>query len=308
MLRSLLLYLSTKRQIGEALDRFDATKRSVRRFVAGESVKEALAAVQRLNDQALLSAITYLGENVATPKEAREAAEVYCLILDRIRERALRCTPSLKLTHMGLDLGKGICLENVERVLSSARNGGTLVWIDMESTAYTDVTLRIFRELRQRYDNVAAVIQASLRRSEADLRELIEVGVKVRLCKGAYKEPPDRAFHRKAQVDRNYARLMGMLLSDRAQMAGVYPAFATHDDRLIRLVIFQAKKLGIPKTAFEFQMLYGIRPDLHRTLPQQDVQLRILVPFGREWFGYFVRRLAERPANLTFFLGNLWRR
>jgi proline dehydrogenase len=196
-------------------------------------------------------------------------------------------------------------VEHLERVLERA--AGTLVWLDMESSAYTDRTLAVYRRLRARWKNVACVVQAYLRRTEADLRALIPGGATVRLCKGAYHEPVDRAFARKDEVDRSYARLAGRLLSPEAQAAGAYPAFATHDERLIRVITGQARALGIAPDRFEFQMLYGIRPDLHRVLADQGVRLRVLVPFGEDWYGYFVRRLAERPANLLFLLRNLRR-
>jgi proline dehydrogenase len=247
--------------------------------------------------------VTYLGENVTTPKAAGAATDTYCGLLDEIHRRGLRTTPSLKLTHLGLDLGDDVALENVARVLDQA--GSTLVWIDMEGSAYTERTLQIYRQLRARWSNVACVVQAYLYRTEVDLRSLIPGGVTVRLCKGAYREPPDLAHPRKDDVDRNYARLAGMLLSLDAQRAQAYPGFATHDERLQRVIIDETRALGISPERFEFQMLYGIRPDLHQTLGEAGVRLRVLVPFGEDWYGYFVRRLAERPANLIFLLKHL---
>jgi proline dehydrogenase len=308
VLRSLLLHLSTKPAIGETLDRFPASKRLVRRFVAGETVEDALAVLARLDAEGLESAVTYLGENVTTAKAARAAADTYCTLLDEIRRRRLRATPSLKLTHLGLDLDEAVVLENVERVLDRA--GDTVVWLDMEGSAYTDRTLAAYGRLRQRSANVAGVVQAYLYRTEADVKRLLEGpghALRVRLCKGAYREPPSIAFPRKADVDRNYARLAGLLLSPAAQRAGVHPAFATHDERLIRVLLEKSRELGIPPERFEFQMLYGIRPDLHGLLKAAGVRLRVLVPFGEDWYGYFVRRLAERPANLLFLAKNLVR-
>ncbi len=306
MLRSLLLRLATKPAIGRGLARVPISKRLVRRFVAGERAGDALDVLGRLDAEGLLSAVTYLGENVATAKAARAAADTYCDLLDEIHRMRLRATPSLKLTHLGLDLGEGIAIENVERVLDRA--GGTLIWLDMEGTAYTDRTLEMYRRLRARWRNVACVVQAYLYRTEKDLRALIRGGVTVRLCKGAYREPADRAYPRKDDVDRNYARLAGMLLSHDAQRAGTYPGFATHDERLIRIITAETRAHDIPPDRFEFQMLYGIRPDLHQTLGESGVRLRVLVPFGEDWYGYFVRRLAERPANLLFLLKHLARR
>lgn len=308
MIRRLLLYLSTKPALGRLLARFAFTKQVVRRFVAGETVAEALAVVERLNRSGLLSAVTYLGENVTTPKEARAAAETYLSLLEEIRRRGLSCVPSVKLTHLGLDLGTGLAVENLERLLDLAREHGTLVWIDMEGSVYTDRTLALYRDLRSRYANVACVIQAYLYRSAADIEDLIGRAATVRLCKGAYREPPEIAFPKKAQVDAHYERLMTRLLSPEVVAAGVYPGLATHDERLIERGLARAREQGIPPDRFEFQMLYGIRPDLHRTLQDRGARLRVLVSFGEEWYGFFVRRLAERPANLLFFLRHLFRR
>lgn len=308
MLRSLLLHLSTKPSLGRALERLPASRGLVRRFVAGEHVEDALAVLTRLDAEGLHSAVTYLGENVTTTKAARAAADTYCTLLDEIHRRRLRATPSLKLTHLGLDLGEEIALENVERVLDRA--AGTWIWFDMEGSAYTDRTLAFYRRVRRRWANVACVVQAYLYRTEADVKTLIAAPghpLRVRLCKGAYREPPHLAFPRKADVDRNYARLAGLLLSPSAHRAQVYPGFATHDERLIRVLLDKTRELGVAPDRFEFQMLYGIRPDLHATLRAGGIRLRVLVPFGEDWYGYFVRRLAERPANVLFLLKHVAR-
>jgi proline dehydrogenase len=305
VLRDTLLRLSTKPGIGRGLERFPISRRVVRRFVAGETPTQALDVLAGLEASGLLTAVTYLGENVATPKAAAAAADVYCHLIEEARRRRLRTTPSLKLTHLGLDLGEEIALQNVERVLERA--GDTWVWIDMEGSAYTDRTLAVYRRLRRRWRNVACVLQAYLHRTESDLRGLVPGGVRLRLCKGAYREPGDLAFPRKADVDRNYARLAGMLFSKEAQAAGAYAGFATHDERLIRVIADRAREFGLAPDRYEFQMLHGIRPELHQTLTDLGVRLRVLVPFGEDWYGYFVRRLAERPANLRFFLTQLAR-
>lgn len=306
MLRDALLRLSTRPAIGRRLERLPLCRGVVRRFVAGETAAEALAVVERLERAGLETAVTYLGENVESPKAAAAAADVYVDLLEEARRRGLRTTPSLKLTHLGLDLGEAVALGHVQRILDRA--GGTWVWLDMEGSAYTERTLGLYRRLRRRFPNVACVLQAYLRRTEADLRRLIVGGLRVRLCKGAYREPPGVAFPRKADVDRNYARLAGMLLSREAQAAGAYPAFATHDERLIRVIADRATEFGLPADRYEFQMLHGIRPDLDRALLATGARLRVLVPFGEDWYGYFVRRLAERPANLLFLLTQLARR
>ncbi len=302
MMRAALLALSARPGLGRALDRLPLTRRLVRRFVAGTELEDALTVIQRVNDGGLSTAVTYLGENVATEAAARAAAAAYLEILDQIKRRSLRCVPSLKLTHMGLDASEGACVENLRRILDRARDHGTVVWIDMEQTVYTDRTLRLYAELRREYPNVACVIQAYLRRSEEDVRRLIGLGATVRLCKGAYREPSSLAFADKAEVDRNYERLMDLLLAART-----YTGFATHDDRLIARVERRARELGTPRERFEIQMLYGIRGDLHGRIRAMGLALRLLVPYGEEWYGYFMRRLAERPANLLFLLKNLAR-
>lgn len=307
MLRPLLLRLSERRGVGRALDRFRLTRRLVRRFVAGTGADEAFAVIERVNSAGLLAAVTYLGENVRTPAEARAAADVYVALLDEIKRRNLACVPSLKLTHMGLDLSESLCLDNTRRIVERAQAAGATVWIDMESTAYTERTLALYARLARDFRRVACVIQAYLRRSEADVERLIGLGATVRLCKGAYHEPAALAFPTKRAVDANYARLMDRLLSPEAIGRGVYPAFATHDERLILRAWDQARTRGIPPDRFEIQMLYGIRGDLHAPIRREGLRLRLLVPFGEEWYGYFVRRLAERPANLVFLLKNLMR-
>ncbi|MBI4590167.1 MAG: proline dehydrogenase family protein [Candidatus Rokubacteria bacterium] len=307
MLRSVLLSLSGQPRLGRAMDRLPFTRRLVRRFVAGTAADDALAVIGRIQDAGLLSAITYLGENVGTEVDAQRAADVYVGLLDEIKRRNLRGVPSVKLTHLGLDLSEALCRENLARVLERAQAGATLCWIDMESSAYTDRTLALYEAVRPRYPNAACVIQAYLRRSEADIRRLIRLGATVRLCKGAYREPPRLAFPTKGEVDESYERLMDLLCSPEALAAGTYPAFATHDERLIARAARRARELHIPPEKFEIQMLYGIRQDLHVPLQRQGLRLRVLVPFGEEWYGYFMRRLAERPANLLFLLKHLFR-
>ncbi len=307
MLRAFLLYLSGKRHLGHRLDRLPMTRRLVRRFVAGTAADEAFAVIERLQDAGLLSAITYLGENVLTDADARRAADVYLSLLDEIKRRNLYCVPSLKLTHLGLDRSEALCRSNLEIVLDRAQATGQRTWIDMESSAYTDRTLALYESVRPRYPNAACVIQAYLRRSEDDVRRLVGMGATIRLCKGAYREPRHLAFPTKREVDEHYGRLLDLLLSPEALAAGAYPALATHDERLIARAARRAGDLRIPPEKFEIQMLYGIRQDLHARIRDQGLQLRVLVPFGEDWYSYFVRRLAERPANLLFLLKNLLR-
>jgi proline dehydrogenase len=306
-LRALLLALSTRPQIGAWMERLPATRRFVRRFVAGTTTEEALAVVADLNARDLWGAVTYLGENVATPAEAEQAAAVYVHLLEEIKRRRLVALPSLKLTHLGLDLGEAVCAGNLTRVLEQGRATGGRVWIDMESSAYTDRTLDLYARLRPRSEHIGCVLQAYLRRTPTDVERVITLGAMVRLCKGAYREPPTVAFPDKRDVDRAYAQLAERLLAPDALAGGVYTGFATHDERLIAHVRRRARERGIGADRFEIQMLYGIRPDLPGALRAQGLAVRVLVPYGEDWYGYFMRRLAERPANLLFLLRNLRR-
>ena len=283
------------------MDRLPAARRFVRRFVAGPALEDALGVAARLNADGVDAAITHLGENVATTEDAARAADAYLEMLDEIGRRRLRAVPSLKLTHLGLDLGEAVCRANLERVAARGLPSRTLVWIDMESSAYTDRTLDLYWRLHATYSNLACVVQSYLRRTAQDVERLIEIGVTVRLCKGAYREPPTIAFPDKRDVDGSYARLVDRLLSADALARGVYPAFATHDERLIGRAREQAKAGGVAADRYELQMLYGIRHDLHAPLRAAGIRLRVLIPYGEDWYGYFMRRLAERPANLAFF-------
>ncbi|HXG16680.1 MAG TPA: proline dehydrogenase family protein [Calidithermus sp.] len=304
-LRSALLALSTRPAIGARLERWPATRHLVRRFVAGRSADDALAVIERLNGAGIRGAVTYLGENVGTVAEAERAAQVYVDLLDEIKRRHLQALPSLKLTHLGLDLGEAVCLRHLRRVLDQARATGVWVWVDMESSAYTDRTLDLYARLRPDHPHLACVVQAYLRRTPADVERLIDLGAIVRLCKGAYREPPTVAYPDKRDVDAAYARLIDRLLAPDALARGVYTGFATHDERLIARVRQRAAEQPRAGGRFEIQMLYGIRADLHGQLLAQGLPLRVLVPFGEDWYGYFMRRLAERPANLAFLIRNL---
>ncbi len=288
--------------------RLPAARRFIRRFVAGERTEDALRVIAGLNAQGLVCAVTYLGENVTTPADAARAAGAYVDLLGEIERRRLAAVPSLKLTHLGLDLGEAVCRANLETVLARGRASSSLVWIDMESTAYTDRTLDLYARTRPSFANAACVVQAYLRRTQTDVERLIELGATVRLCKGAYREPRELAFPDKGQVDANYARLLDRFFADDAQARSVYVGVATHDERLIARARDGARARGIARERFEIQMLYGIRSDLHRRLAADGLRLRVLVPYGEDWYGYFMRRLAERPANLVFFLRHLFRR
>ena len=275
--------------------------------MAGREAGDALAAIASLEASGLASAVTCLGENVGTPADAERATATYLDLLDAIGRRTLRTIPSLKLTHLGLDLDEGLCVANLLRLAERAREVGTRVWIDMESSRYTERTLDLYARLRPAHANLACVVQAYLRRTPDDVERLIELGATVRLCKGAYREPPALAYPDKRDVDASYARLAERLLDADALARGVYPGFATHDERLQHHVRRLCAERGIAADRFEIQMLYGIRHDLHAPLRDAGVTLRVLVPFGEDWYGYFMRRLAERPANLLFFLKNVAR-
>ena len=307
MIRAVLLALSTRPAIGRFMERVPATRGLVRRFVAGTTADDALAVLERLNARGLMGAVTYLGENVATAEDAERATLTYLHLLDEIKRHNLDALPSLKLTHLGLDLGESLCVANLTAVLERARATGTRVWVDMESSAYTDRTLALYARLRPQHPHVACVVQAYLRRTPADVERLIDLGATIRLCKGAYREPASIAYPDKRDVDSAYARLIDRLLAPDATARGVYVGFATHDERLLAQVRAYGREPRVGRKRFEVQMLYGIRSELHAELTSEGLPVRVLVPFGEDWYGYFMRRLAERPANLLFFLRNLGR-
>ncbi len=281
-----------------------AARRFALRFVAGETLEQAVRAIAALNARGCKATLDHLGENICNADEARQAAASYIDILEAITRHRLDSNVSLKLTQMGLDIDEELCYQNVANICARARELNNFVRIDMESSAYTDRTLDIFRRLwhKDGFRNVGVVLQSYLYRTEADVREMNKLGARVRLCKGAYNEPSDVAFPRKEDVDTNYARLARLLIKE-----GNYPGIATHDERLIQHVKWYAAKKGIPASKFEFQMLYGVRRGLQLELVKQGYNMRVYVPYGKEWYPYFMRRLAERPANVVFVVGNLLR-
>lgn len=305
-MRAMLLKLSQNHTMQSAFSRYRWAQRAARRFIAGERLDEAIAVVRDLNARNILATLDHLGENTTTEREAIAAADEYLTILDTIAQTGVRSEISLKLTQMGLDISYELCLQNMRRIVERARMYHNFVCIDMESSAYTDRTLDLYEALRREgFDNVGPVIQAYLRRSARDVERLIEWGVKVRICKGAYQEPPSIAFPSKRDVDRNYIKLLEMFFSARAQEKGVYPAIATHDEKIIRWAIAYVREHNIPRDRFEFQMLYGIRRDLQLKLAQEGYRVRVYVSYGTHWYPYFMRRLAERPANVLFLVKNL---
>ena len=308
MLRALFISLSESRWLRRVAEKSALGQRISSRFVAGIQVEDALRVTQTLNRAGLSVSIDNLGENVTNPEEATYSAELYRQLLDAISARELNANVSLKLTHMGLDIDPGLAHENVNALVTQAASlrPRNFVRIDMEGSAYTQCTLDLVHELHRPKGNqgcVGAVIQSYLRRSEEDVSALLRDGIRIRLCKGAYKEPPEIAFQEKSEVDANYVKLTKILLK-----SGIYHGLATHDEKMIRAAQAFAIQEKIPRDAFEFQMLYGIRRDLQRSLVREGWRMRVYVPFGTEWYPYLMRRLAERPANVLFVARNLLRR
>ena len=302
MIRTLLLALSGSPRLARWVTRNGASRRMARRFVAGEELDDAVSAARACNQAGMKVSLDYLGENGASAGDARRACDAYLAIFDRVAREQLDANVSLKLTQLGLDLDERLCQELVGSILERAAAYGNFVRIDMEGSAYTPRTIELAKRMRAKSPAVGTVIQAYLYRSERDVEDLLRIGCRIRLCKGAYQEPAEIAFPKRADVDGNFVKLMQRLLS-----SGVYHGIATHDPRMIDATIDFAAKSGIAKEQFEFQMLYGIRGDLQRQLVRDGYRMRVYIPFGRDWFPYFMRRLAERPANLLFFLRNLFR-
>lgn len=274
----------------------------VRRFVAGETLDDAIEAVRMLNAQGMRVALDQLGENTATPEDAVAATDEAVHALERVRFAGVDAYMSIKLTQLGLDLGEHLVLDNARRLLERARALHNFICIDMEGSTYTARTLELYTLLREAYDNVGTVIQAYLYRSMADLRELVGIGAQIRLVKGAYNEPAHIAYRRKRDTDRNYVRLMEFLL-----VHGRYPALATHDPAIIEHARRFAQAQDIGSDRFEFQMLYGVRRDLQEELLRRGFNVRIYLPYGAQWYPYLTRRLAERPANLIAVAGSVVR-
>lgn len=308
-LRRLLLYLSHATWARQLITRLPLSERVALRFVAGENIDAAMTATRELNGRHMHVTLDYLGESVTNTFEAVDARDEILRLLDCIEENKLDANVSVKLSQLGLKIDERLALDNVRLIAERARKHNNRLRIDMEESAVVDVTLDIYHALRYDYglNNVGVVIQSYLYRSEEDVRQLIDEGAGVRLCKGAYAEPPHVAFPDKADTDANYVKLMKLLLSEEARRNGVYLGVATHDEDMIQATIDYAQQQGIGPDEFEFQMLYGVRRELQETLVQQGYQMRVYVPYGTAWYPYFVRRLAERPANLWFFISNFFR-
>lgn len=302
MLRSFLLYLSEKEAPKKILAGHSWGRRLAKRFIAGESLEDAVRAVRALNGEGFDATLDCLGESVRDNSAADEACRAYLGVLDRIAQEELRSHVSVKLTQLGLATDEALARRHLAALAERALQLRIFIRIDMESSAYTESTWRVFRELNAPRHVLGVVVQSYLRRSEKDVAELLKCGARIRLVKGAYQEPPEIAFPRKADVDRNFVKLMEMMLG-----SGEYHAIATHDGRMIRATLQFARARGLAPGSFEFQMLYGIRRQLQRDLLRQGHRVRVYVPYGRQWYAYFMRRLAERPANLIFLLRNFFR-
>ncbi len=300
MLRGALLLLSRLHWLRRWVENSPLARRLTRRFVAGKTLEEGLAVCARLNSEGILATLDHLGENVDSIEAGAGTRDSYVEALRQIGSLRLQSTISIKLTHFGLDLSEQQCLDYVDTVVSTAAQLGNSVEIDMESLNYVDATLRIVNTLHNRHGCVRAVIQAYLRRSQDDIRNLCRRRIPVRLCKGAYQEPPDVAFTGKKEVDANYRHLTRLLLREE-----VDPALATHDEKIIRDTLRLVSEIGLSPNQLEFQMLYGIRRGLQRELVEKGFRVRLYVPYGSSWYPYFMRRLAERPANLLLLAKNL---
>ena len=301
-MRTLLLFLARQERFKKFALNFRFFRATASRFVAGETLEDALQAVRQANQQNLLGILDLLGENTVTLKDADQAGREVTAVFDVLQNENVNCNMSVKLTQLGLALDAGVAAQNLLRIAKHARERENFVWVDMEESRYTESTLDIVRRAHEEAGNVGAVIQAYLYRSEQDVLDMTAKGIPIRLVKGAYLEPGNVAFHKKSQTDANFLKLMPLLLSGKAGHA-----IATHDESIIDATKDFARSRGISRDHFEFQMLYGIRRDLQRSLAEEGYRVRIYIPYGRQWYAYFMRRLAERPANVGFIVRNFFK-
>jgi proline dehydrogenase len=300
--RSALIWLSGQEGLKDFATRFKFFKKLTTRFVAGETIDEVIPYIREINAENCTASFDHLNESVDNPDEANKEVEEYLRILQQIEEKRVRSNVSIKLTQFGLELDPELAYKNARRVVVDAQQRGNFVRVDMEGSNVTQVTIDIFKRLRSEFDlnDVGIVLQSYLRRTYDDAKELVKLPARIRICKGAYSEPPEVAFPDKKDVDDNYVKVMQLLLS-----SGVYHGIATHDPKMIDATIDFATREGIGKEKFEFQMLYGIRRDLQRQLARDGFNMRVYVPYGKHWYPYFMRRLAERPANIWFVMKNV---
>ncbi|MCI0338183.1 MAG: proline dehydrogenase family protein [Acidobacteria bacterium] len=300
--RAALLYLSRQRSLKNFFIKFPGFSQVTHRFIAGENIDDAIRAILELNRQGITATFDHLGESTTSEAEAESDVREYLHVLERIEATGANSNISVKLTQLGLDIDREYCLKNTRRLVESAKRHDNFVRIDMEDSSKTDATLNIFKELYHEFGNVGIVLQAYLYRTEKDLDDVLAMGARVRLCKGAYQELETVAFPDKKDVDANFIKLMRKLLK-----SGIYHGIATHDERMIAATKDFARREGVSKEAFEFQMLYGVRRDLLLKLAREGYRVRAYVPYGEYWYPYFMRRLAERPANVWFVLRNLFK-
>ncbi len=300
ILRTTLLYLSRQQRLKTVVASLPGFKHLVRRFIAGEQIAEALAAVRELNRHGITATLDHLGESITSEAATQQEVQEYERALQQIAAAQVNSNVSVKLTQLGLEIGEELCACNTRRLVEAAAQHGNFVRIDMEDSTKTDITLRIFRHLRAEFENVGIVIQSYLYRSAQDIADVLAFGSRVRLCKGAYKEDGDVAFPLKSEVDANFVALMKQLL-----VSGVYHGIATHDDAMIAATKAFVARENLARDCFEFQMLFGIRRDLQVKLVEEGYRVRVYVPYGEAWYPYFMRRLAERPANIWFVVKNV---
>lgn len=321
MLRSFLIYLSKAGWAQRVITGWKLSRQIASRFVAGENIPDAIRAIQELNERGIAAALDQLGEHTTTVEEATQSTEAILTILDELDMSGVKSNVSIKLTQIGMGLDDSLCRENLTRILTRAKEYKNYVRIDMEDTPYTDTTIEHLNGLLEAGFNIRTVgltVQSYLYRTEADTRKLLEQGVRLRLVKGAYKEPPDKAYPKKADANANFDLLSKILidaalaakspkLSEDGRIPPV-PAIATHDEKRIAFARQYAEKIGLPKGGLEFQMLYGIRRDLQKQLAEEGYPVRVYVPFGTHWYPYLIRRMAELPANIWFFISNFFRK
>lgn len=318
MLRSFLIYLSKAAWAQNLVTSWGFAWRTASRFVAGTKLEDAMHVVRELNTRGINATLDHLGEHTNTPEEAQQATDDIFATLDALgADSVARSNVSIKLTQIGLGLDESLCAQHLERILARARKNKTFIRIDIEDTPFTDKTINLYYAMREKgYENVGAAVQSYLYRAEADTRRMAQDVTPMRVVKGAYKEPPDKAFPQKSDVDANFDLLTKILIDTSLAVQSKLsadgrtppiPAIASHDEKRIAFAKNYAEKVGLPKDGLEFQMLYGIRRDLQEQLAKEGYPVRVYVPFGTHWYPYFMRRLAERPANIWFFITNLFR-
>ena len=321
MLRSFLIYLSKAAWAQKWVTGWGVAWWAASRFVAGESIQDAIRVVRELNAKGITATLDQLGEHTSSVEEANISADAIVSVLQEINKAGVKSNVSIKLTQIGMGLDENICRQNLLRILNHAKQHGNFVRIDIEDTPYTDVTISIYQSVLERgftARQIGLAVQSYLYRAEQDVRSLLELGTRLRLVKGAYNEPADKAYPNKADTDANYDLLAKILIDGALKIESntlsedglipPIPAIASHDEKRIEFAKQYAEKVGLPKNAIEFQMLYGIRRDLQEQLARQGYPVRVYVPFGKQWYPYFMRRLAERPANIWFFISNFFRK